>query len=320
MKEKPVRNKMPKNKNFYIKWTAILLFIGSFGASFDAYWHLSGQVESLFAFPHLFIHIGAIGTIFLGWKAYSVTSNVMWKHLAVIATVLPIAGLIDTVLHAYREVENPRDVTIVWSPPHLLIFIAAMAGLFLFSLLLRKESSYKHNNTLGPAFVGLFLNVTMIFFGPFLPAGPHQILGNLGVIVTAFIVILTFLTSASLFKKSYAATITAFVFVFMQMLIYDVPYTPGDTFLHIPTWLVTMVYLIPAFMIDNWNIKLHTITAGAFAGLIHGLLFFGLGGVFIPNNNFTYMDLGAGSFVAAIGGLLAGVAISLIEIRTASSK
>jgi hypothetical protein len=299
---------MAKNQNKYLQLTATAGFIGMFGVSFDGFWHLSLGRESFFVLPHLFVYGGVIAALYFSWQGYRATGQSAWKWLFRILCIIPLAAPIDELWHRWKGVETIDTPSIVWSPPHVLFLLAGMSTIMILAIMTSKSERLKSRNILGPALLGMFLNMLIIFVAPLLPMGPHQLIGASGIGVMAAGAIAVFFLARRLFPESGSATLTAAIFLLMQLIMWDASYyIPVQySFLHIPDWLLVLVFIVPAYFMDSTD-NTNSMTRGTAAGFIIGLLFFGLGGYFIPSSMFSYADLWGGTLAAAIGGMLAGL-------------
>lgn len=299
---------MLKNQSKYLQLSAIAGLIGVFGVSFDGFWHLTRGRENFFALPHLFVYGGIAAALYFAWQGYRATGAAVWKWLFRILCLIPLAAPIDELWHYWYGIETIDKPSIVWSPPHILFLFAGMSALMILAVMISKTERLKSKNILGPVLLGMFLNMLIIFIAPLLPMGPHQLIGSSGIGVMAAGVVAVFFIARRLFPESGSATLTGAVFLLLQLIIWDANYyIPSEySFLHIPNWLLVLVYTVPAFLLDATD-ENNNLTRGTVAGFVLGIIFFGLGGHFIPSSMFSYGDLWGGTLAAAIGGLLAGM-------------
>lgn len=300
---------MAKNQNKYLNLAVLASVMGMFGASFDAFWHLTRGRESFFLLPHVFVYGAILFSLYVSWQGYRTSGQIAWKWLFRILCTIPLLAAMDELWHRWKGIETIDSPSIVWSPPHILLFLAIMACLMILTTLITHTEKLKTKNLLGSITLGLFLNMLCIFLSPLLPIGPHQLLGISGIGVAAAAVLCVMLLARRLFPDIQSAGMVGLVFVALQLVIWDASYyIPNQyNFLHIPDWLFLLTYLIPAYFIDYTD-EMNNLTRGTLAGALIGILFFGLGGLMIPDSMFTYAHLWTGALAAGIGGMLAGLA------------
>jgi hypothetical protein len=307
---------MAKNKNYAINMVALGLLTACFGTSFDAFWHLTRGLETFFVLPHLFVYGGVILSFLGAWRGYKFTKEESWRSLLKALAVIPLAGVLDKFWHQIRGVESVGNPGIIWSLPHIILLVASMTSVMLFTFIIHKEKQLRWAPTLGPGLMGLFLVTLVLFLSPFMPTGPYAIMGTPGVGIVSAGVIFILLLSKKLFPGSPSASLSAFVLVLFQAMIYDSNMFTGSLeFLHTPVWLIFLTYLVPALFIDYMYHKSDAIVIGAFAGFFSAVVFYYLGGELIPNNSFIYIDLWFGALCGSVGGVLAGLAHHVIHVR-----
>jgi hypothetical protein len=308
---------MAKNQNKYIHLAVAAMATGAFGTAFDAFWHLTRGRESFIALPHLFIYGGAAAGIIITWYAYRATSQRAWVWMFRTLCLIPLSGPLDELWHRWMGVESIESPLVLWSPPHALMFLSAMMAMMILAVIISRAERLKSRDIMGPAVLGMLLALLTLFIGPFFPTGPHEVMGTSGIGVVAAAAIAIYFIAQRLFPDTGSATLTAAIFIIYQMLIFDSNYyIPVQyDFLHIPDWLLILVYVVPAYLIDASG-GVNKLTQGTFAGFVFGILFYGLGGLMIPSSGFTYAQLWTGTLAAALGGMIAGLMYEhLIEHR-----
>jgi hypothetical protein len=298
---------MAVNKNRIVGAIGCMLFAGAFGTNQDAFLHLSRGRESLLSLPHLFIYAGTFGAILAVGRLYLLekTRLLLWLFRAL--CIIPFAGAFDDIWHRFKGKESIDSVSVIWSPPHALLFASAMAALVLFACYL-KGISYKHKNLLGPAILGAFLSLLAIFLGPFLPTGPHGLLGTSGIAIFALVVVYTLMHSRKMFGSG-AALVTAGILIIGQAIVYDSNlYIPEEiNFLHTPVWLLTLMHAVPALLVEGMYEKYGKMSIGLLAGAAYAGTFYLLGSLSMPGNDFTYGDLWLSVVCSGIAGIIVGL-------------
>jgi hypothetical protein len=306
---------MVKNKSFLLNSTALSITAMAFGAAFDAFSHMSVGFDTFYSLPHLFIYGGVILSIICAAEGFKANPSRLWRLLLATLCCVPLAGALDFIWHRFNSVEAVGSVWIVWSLPHLLLFLPASMAALILAFLIQSENRFKSKKIVAPLMVGVSLAVLMIPLGPFLPLGPFHVLGSAGIGFTAFAVVFYFLLSRRMFPDTPAALLTSMVGVILAAVIYDSSYYAAGpiSFFHTPVWLILLMYALPALVIDKLMGKLDYIFLGALAGLVYSLTFFALAGLLAPGNNLIYLDLWLGGFCGFIGGLLAGLTHHLLK-------
>ena len=299
---------MKINKGNAITVTVISAAIASFGVSFDAFWHLTQGRETLYSLPHLFVYAGVALGIYSSWEGFRLFKEKSWIGLFRCLAAIPLIAIIDELWHQWRGVELISDSSIIWSPPHVLLFVSAMSAIMILAVLVSRNEKAKLKNIYGALVMGMFLSMLTILIVPILPFGPFTALGSSGMGVLTAGMVSTYFVARRLFPDFPAATATALVFLALQSIIWDANiYIPSHSnFLHIPMWVMAVMFLAPAWSLDISS-AFHEMTRGMVAGIMAGLVLFGLGGYMIPGSAFTYYDLWAGSLMGAIGGMMAGL-------------
>lgn len=297
---------MIKNHIKLVQYLTLSLMIASFGVSFDAFWHLTKGRESFFVLPHLFVYGGSILSIYFSWLGHRYIKKSEWTWIFRILLLIPLSAPLDELWHILYGKEPVDSITILWSPPHALLFLSAMTVMILTARMVKQTDRLKNKNLLGCILAGLFLNLAVIFMGPFYPTSPINILGSSGLGIIALVALITMFYTRRWFNDYGSASLTIGTFLILQMLLFDSNFyiSEDSNFFHMPDWNLILVYLVPAMIVDasdNW----YTPSRGMIAGLLFGILFFGLGGL-APSSPFVYADLWSGTITSAIGGIFAG--------------
>jgi len=304
------------NKNFSIYALAFGLVITAFGASFDAWWHVSQGRESFFVLPHLFIYGGVIASMLFSLLLAKTTHQKIWKWIFSALLIIPLTAPFDELWHRIVGAEQIESVLIVWSPPHIALFAAAILAMVLFMNVLKKERDIVSERITGSLILASLFNLLFIILVPFFPLGPHHLFGFWGAGVIAFIFTVTALASNYLFPGVASATTTALFFILFHTIVADANiYGNAESRIygHLPNWVLILSYTIPAAWIDiskKWSLYLRVVVAS----LLWSAIFFGFANEYLgadfrfPSFNF-YQALIASAF----GGIFAGMFFHEIE-------
>ncbi|MFZ2522980.1 MAG: hypothetical protein WAW92_01180 [Minisyncoccia bacterium] len=294
------------NKIFAIHALAFALVVTAFGASFDAWWHVSQGRESFFVLPHLFIYGGVIASLLFSLILVKSTHQKIWKWIFVALLIIPLTAPFDELWHRIVGVEQIESVLIVWSPPHIALFAMAILAMILFMNTLKKERDIVSERIIGNLMLASLFNLLFIILVPFFPLGPHHILGFWGAGVTAFIFITISLTASYIFPGVAAATTTALFFIIFHTIVSDANIDSNTTlriYGHLPNWVLILSYAIPAVWIDISK-KIPLLLRTVIASTLWSVIFFGFA------NSYLGIDFQFSSFnfyQALISSILGGV-------------
>lgn len=295
---------------------ACTLLIAAFGASFDAWWHLSRGRESFFVFPHLFIYGGIIGSLIFSFILMRRTHQKLWKHIFSALLVMPFIAPLDELWHRFVGVERVESVMMIWSPPHLLLFAMAILVVVLFITALKQEHDLVSRRIMGNLILAALFNLIFIIVVPFFPLGPYHILGFWGAGVIAFLFVSILLTTRFLFPGFAAATTTALFFVLFYAVMTDATFygnRASSLYGHIPNWVLVLSYAFPAAWIDMRNKHPFILNALITSVIWSVLLFFFaqnyMGAEYAFSSSQFYQALAS----SIVGGFLAGYLFPIVE-------
>ena len=293
-----------RNKSNLIHAFAFSLITVVFGVSFDAWWHVSEGRETFFALPHLFIYGGVSVSLSLSFLLMRKTHQRIWRKIFIALLGIPITAPFDELWHRIIGIEHVENASIVWSPPHMLLFTAAILAVALFIPIVKKDRDIVSNRVLGKLMLASLLSLVFIILVPLFPLGPHHLLGFWGAGVTAFLFTNAVLATVYLFPGIAAATIMALFFIIFHIIFADanINNPAARIYGHIPNWLLILSYIIPAIWIDlskNRPIIMRATTAAA----LWSIIFFGLANIYLESD-FAYSTINF--YQALLSSLLAG--------------
>jgi len=305
-----------RNKIYIIYALAFALIVGAFGASFDGWWHISQGRESFFVLPHLFIYGGVLASVLFSLLLAKTTHEKIWKWMFLSLLAIPIAAPFDELWHRIFGVERVESVLIVWSPPHVVLFVGAILAIVLFMKVLKKEKDIVSERITGSLMLASLLNLLFILFVPLFPLGPHHLLGFWGAGITAFIFVTIALSANYLFPGVATATTTALFFVLFHTIVADANIydnAASGIYGHLPTWVLILSYAVPAAWIDmskKWPIFLRTMVAS----ILWSVLFFGFVNTYLgPDFEFSSFNFCQALLSSIGGGIFAGIFFHDVE-------
>ena len=303
------------NKIFAIHALAFALVVTAFGASFDAWWHVSQGRESFFVLPHLFIYGGVIASLLFSLILAKSTHQKIWKWIFVTLLIIPLTAPFDELWHRLVGIERVESVLIVWSPPHIALFGAAILAVILFMKVLKKEKDIVSERIIGNLMLASLFNLLFIILVPFFPLGPHHILGFWGAGVAAFIFITISLTANYIFPGVAAATTTALFFIIFHTIVSDanIGNIESRIYSHIPNWVLILSYAIPAAWIDISK-KIPLLLRSVVASALWSILFFGFSNSYLDIDfQFSSFNFYQALIASILGGALAFTFFHTIE-------
>lgn len=304
------------NKTFSIHALAFALVVTAFGASFDAWWHVSQGRESFFVLPHLFIYGGVIASLLFSLILAKTTHQKIWKWIFGTLLVIPLTAPFDELWHRIMGVEQIESVLIVWSPPHIALFGAAILAVILFMKVLKQERNIISERILGNLMLASLFNLLFIILVPFFPLGPHHILGFWGAGITAFTFVSIALTANYIFPGIAAATTTAFFFILFHTVVADANLygnAASKIYGHLPNWVLILSYAIPAIWIDISK-KTPLFLRAIVASILWSVIFFWFANTYLGSDYaFSSTDFYKALTSSIFGGFLAGLFFHRIE-------
>ncbi|MDO8518123.1 MAG: hypothetical protein Q7S26_02430 [bacterium] len=304
------------HKTFSIYALAFALVVTAFGASFDAWWHVSQGRASFFVLPHLFIYGGVIASLLFSFVLAKITHQKIWKWFFLSLLVIPATAPFDELWHRVIGVERVESVLMVWSPPHLVLFVAAIVAIILFMTVLKKERDIVSERITGSLMLASLFNLLFIVLVPLFPLGPYHLLGFWGAGVTTFVFVVVALTASYLFPGVAAATTTALFFILFHTIVADANIygnAESKIYGHLPNWVLILSYAIPAAWIDISK-KLPIFLRTTVAAVLWSTLFFGFANEYLGLDfQFSSLNFYQALLSSIVGGVLAGIFFRTIE-------
>ncbi len=274
--------------------------------TWDIWWHAAIGRDTFFEPPHLLLYAAVIAAIIAGAIGWRRTREATWRHLAWALIAIPLAAPFDELWHRVFGVEQLSSPLIIWSPSHLVLVAAVLAGLAL--ALPRLAGDRVGRNFFGA--LAIAGGATLLFFvvTPLFPLGPYRLFGPWGAFFTTAVMIGPFIAAQTMLGGfARAVSVAAFLSLF-----HVVQFHTGSAFgvivpfhAHPPAWLAIAAILIPAILLDLTR-KLPEDARGGAAGLVMGVLLF----AFISHFDQAFL-LSRTAVIAAItasaaGGVLGG--------------
>lgn len=283
----------------------------AFGASFDAWWHVSKGRDSFFVLPHLFIQLGVFTLLFISYYGWRKLGKPEWKKIFWWIFLVPVSLPFDEMWHRFRGKESVESILIVWSPPHVVLFVGAIGALFAVSHMIKKEKDLVARELFGSLIIAGLLNLCFILSGPFFPFSPFAVIGFYGAAVTSFLLVYMFIHAHRVLPSIFPAVLVALFSTALQMVFSDSNVAFGTraagSYPYIPNWIVLFSQIAPAALVDFMPKKRMWLTGGL-AGLIFGLILYWLSFTFIDSSfNPGGAAMIAGVLSSGVGGLLAGL-------------
>lgn len=292
-----------QNRNYLVHFFAFAMLLAAFGVSFDAWWHISLGRETFFSPPHLFIYGGTMLALVLSFILMRKTHQGIWKKIFIVLLGIPLAAPFDEAWHRFYGVEPVGSPRVVWSPPHVLLFVAAIISIALFILVILKDRDIVSRRVFGNLLLASLFNLLFIILIPLFPLGPHHVLGFWGAGFVPLLFVLINLFATEFFPGLLTATLTILFFLIFYVVFSDANTHGVKAYGYIPNWLLIFSYVVPALWIDMS--KRHPIFVRAVvASLMWSLLFFGLANTYIGLNfQYTSVDF----YQAVVSSILGGV-------------
>lgn len=300
----------PKKQKDLLHLAIIGALLISFGASFDAWWHVSIGRDSFFVLPHLFVHSGVLvmlATSFWAWRRQGLKT---WKKVFLTLLLIPLSLPFDEIWHHFRGKESVESVLIVWSPPHVILFVSAIAALLMLAHLLHRKENIAAKQIFGAILLAALLNLSFILSGPFFPFSPFAVIGFYGAAVTAFVASWVFFRARRLLPHVAPAFLVAVFSVILQSTISDSGVVYGSraagSYPYLPSWILVLSQISSALVIDIEFIKNYTLR-GFLAGIVGGSILYALSLQFIdPLFHSNMQTIAIGIIFAGLGGALGG--------------
>jgi hypothetical protein len=301
---------MRLTKQNVLHWAIAGAFLTGLGVSFDAWWHVSKGRDTFFALPHLVLHLGVLIMLIASLRAWQEFKLKEWKKIFLTFFVIPLSLPFDELWHYYRGKESIDSILIVWSPPHLALFLAAIIGMFMLSRLLHRERDMAAKEIFGAALLAAMSVIAFVIVGPFFPFSPFAVLGHYGAAVTTFVMAMIMFYARKILPHTFPAFLTAIISVTFLAIVADSVAVYGSRaaghIAFIPSWVVALSQMALALVIDSRATK-NNIILGGLGGLALGFLLYGLSlGYIDPVFRYTGTAIAIRILSAGFGGAAAG--------------
>lgn len=282
----------------------------SFGASLDAWWHISFDRDSFFILPHLFIYTGVFILLASSFWAWRRQARAAWKKIFLVLLIIPLSLPFDELWHYFRGKETVSSIFIIWSPPHALLFLSAITALGMITGMISKEKNMAAKEIFGAVLLASLFNLLVILTSPFFPLSPFAVTGFYGAAVTAFIMSWIFFYARRILPHVTPALLVAAFSIILQGVIADSAVVYGSravgSFSYLPSWIFVLFQIIPAAIIDTTFIK-NLAIRGLFAGIAGGLVMYVLSLQFTdPLFHYSAATAATGVIFAGLGSALGG--------------
>ena len=262
------------------RMTSGLIIIAMMAAAWDIWWHRAVGRDNLFVAPHLLLYtcVGLVVLLCLyGWYK---SRNKIWKRIVFFILLVPLSAPFDNYWHILFGVEDlSRPVALAWTPPHVLLDLAALCALLLHIPLFLHE----HKQTTRTFFLDILFaavaGMLSFFVMPFHPTdGWGQIFGFYGAGFMSFFYLIVLSTAQRIMRGEFDFTrITAYLLIFL-FISYGketadfVTLLPHD---RPPAWIYVFAFISFGLVLDIFR-KIPMVWRGALAASVWALIVFGL--------------------------------------------
>lgn len=228
-------------------WQTIFLPITSLitiaAINFDGFWHVSVGRDSLFIPPHLILY-SSLGFLFLFlYNTKGSIPRITW----ILAALVVIAGPFDDWWHNSFGIEEINDITIVWSPPHLLVELS-LIGLFIIVLQKLVAQNVKFSSTLQWAAISSLVLFTLM---PLDLLSPYQVLGVFGGLINIFVIGFLAYTYFELRHSHIFPLLVVMFLLSVPLYLQEGPIIDFENFHeHLPLITMAVIFLGPAAVVD----------------------------------------------------------------------
>lgn len=287
------------------------LGIAVLAGTWDVWWHAAVGRNTLWEPPHLLLYAAVLAVLAGGWWGWVRTRERAWRRLAIAVLCIPLAAPFDDLWHRAFGVEDLRSPFVIWSPPHLVLIGALIAGFaFVLPLLARDRDAHARRFFSTIAIAGILALLSLVV-QPFDPIGPWHLLGFTGAGVIATVLVGGFLAAQRHVSGVGAASLVAILLIAYSAIgitrgtAPEVELPPHD---HPPFWLAVFSLLAAAALIDVVGTRWPQWVAGAASGAVWGGILFGAMSRFLdPAFQYGSSDAMLAVGVSIVGGVCAGV-------------
>ena len=283
------------------------LFATVAAGTWDAWWHGALGRESFWSPPHLLMYSSVLVAIFVGWRAWYIFRDKLWRRSALVLSLIPLSAPIDDLWHRLFGVENIASPAIIWSPPHLLLIFGIIGTIAMILPILKQDEDRDAGRLFGSMSFGMILALLFFVAAPFEPIGPYHILGFWGAGIFAALLAGVFLLAGRWLPGLGGVTITATFFLLLSAIGFGEKISPNviiEAHEHAPNWLTIFSVLAPASLLDLSK-RLPPWTKGGVVGFLWALLFYGVASYFFdPQFQYSISQAVIAIIAGTIGGVL----------------
>lgn len=268
---------MTQNNVSLGRWAAAALFTAVMAGTWDAWWHGAIGRESFWLPPHLLLYSSVLAAVGFGVYGWWRAKDRLWRSLALALLLIPASAPFDELWHRMFGVESISSPLIVWSPPHLiLVGVIIWSFIRLLPVLGQDNGVQARAFFTAMAFAGI-ASLLIFLTTPFVPTGPHKLLGFWGAGITCVLFIATLLFAERSIPHVAAASLVAVFIILLHAIGVGEGMTPNidvPPHGHPPSWLNVFSFLAPAAFLDasrKWPILARSIVASAACcGILYG--------------------------------------------------
>ena len=227
------------------------------GLYVDAWWHATFGRHSFWIPPHIVVYSGvtlltaALGLRWLQARHERHPLPAGYRALALAIAVTVLAAPLDEFWHRTFGEEGAFTLLALWSPPHLMALLSAIAGgLGLLSAMARDDGAHRlpWSMTVLAACVIGFATFAII---PFEPTGIYRIGGIIGASIIAVILVGLRLLALALVRRPGTTTAIAAVITPLVILLTLSPIRSTVTTMpRLPAWILLLAVFAAAGILD----------------------------------------------------------------------
>lgn len=303
----------------FIKAMIVLAIGALFSAAWDAWWHVAVGRDSFWETAHVFLYSFATAGIFLALYIWFQNRSLRWKHILFTLLIIPIAGAFDNFWHTIYGSENLANPKLLpWSPPHLLLEVAALLILAQLLVVLLKYRETDDFSFFGNLCLGGISILLLALSMPFHPTEAWgQIAGFMGAGVLAFVFVGSVIASQKIMRGRIDATLTTMFMLMIFLTAYGKEIAPQIIIMphdRPPAWLFIFSYLATAVFLDLTRDYFSIWIRGLLAGIFWSVILFGFStNFFLPEFQYDSVHILTAIVFSAFGGLLAGNTFYLLD-------
>ena len=272
--------------------------------------------DSFWEPPHIMIYGGVMLAVALGFAAWRIHRNTLWRNIALALLAIPlVVAPFDEVWHAIFGKEDITSVWIIWSPPHVALVLAIVWAFVLLLPFLRKEET-DVRYVVGGGMFATFLFAASFLVIPLMPEGQFHLLGWWGPVARAGLFTLIVLYGARLLGGYMPAFMIALWYGLFSGIGAGVGVKSASIIMlphfEFPTWVYLFAIVSLALTVDLLRRSPARIT-GTAAGFAWGFILYGAGSYFVPTEfSYSVSDMLTAIVSTTAGGLIAGTIVDYV--------